>query len=435
VTSSPDWLSAIGILLSGLILGAMIFYAFRRKGPAIATDTERRELEAKRDSLIAQLRELDEAGDATPEERGRLEMEAAEVLRRLERAGATTTPAAAAAEPPRAGAPSGMNPTVKGFIWGASSVAVLALLGYYVFSQAIPKESATPNAMAPAPPSGMGAQQAPDPQIEQLEAAVQAHPDDVDQRMVLVKAYLERENLMKVFEHTKAILEKNPNEPRAMTYHAIVRMAMGQTAEARTMLTAATKSDPALLDAWVALAWANTQLGKKTEAEAAIESAIRKHPEEEKRLREVWAQMAARGAERKEGSLPEGHPPIEPVPGAAPAAPAAIASAAPAAGEGIHLSISLAKSAPPNSVLYVMAREAGQAGGPPIAVRRIAGATFPLEMDLTSADSMMGQPLPAKVRIDARLDADGDAATKSPSDPKATADGAAAGSRLSLVLQ
>ena len=49
---------------------------------------------------------------------------------------------------------------------------------------------------------------------------------------------------------------------------------------------------------------------------------------------------------------------------------------------------------------------------------------------------MMGQPLPATVRIEARLDSDGDAMTKNPSDPHAVQDGVATnGTKISLALQ
>jgi hypothetical protein len=71
----------------------------------------------------------------------------------------------------------------------------------------------------------------------------------------------------------------------------------------------------------------------------------------------------------------------------------------------------------------------------PIAVKRISAATFPLNVEISSADSMMGQPLPPKMSIEARLDADGDAATKAPTDPHAFADGVTPGIKLALKLK
>jgi hypothetical protein len=59
-----------------------------------------------------------------------------------------------------------------------------------------------------------------------------------------------------------------------------------------------------------------------------------------------------------------------------------------------------------------------------------------MEIDLTSADSMMGQPLPANVTIEVRLDFYGDAMTKDPSDPHASQSGVATnGTKVALVLK
>jgi hypothetical protein len=109
-----------------------------------------------------------------------------------------------------------------------------------------------------------------------------------------------------------------------------------------------------------------------------------------------------------------------------------------AGGPSVHVTLTLDRSAKssPNAVLFVIARGAGETAGPPAAVKRIMAPTFPLEIDLTTADSMMGQPLPASIRIEARLDSDGDAMTKNPSDPHAIQDGVATnGGKVGLVLK
>ena len=48
---------------------------------------------------------------------------------------------------------------------------------------------------------------------------------------------------------------------------------------------------------------------------------------------------------------------------------------------------------------------------------------------------MMGQPLPERVRIEARLDSDGDAATRNPADPSGAQDPVALGSALKITLK
>jgi tetratricopeptide (TPR) repeat protein len=409
-----DWLSAGGMILSGLIVGFMFWYGM--KGRAAKTDVERLDLEAKRDLLLQQLRELKETGGSIEEQR-RLERETADVLRALDKRGAAPSKPDAAAAPPAADvniAALTRAASIRGFIWGAASVAVLGGIGWFVTEKATPKTETASVPMASAPQAQA---QQPDPALQQIEAGVAKSPNDLEMRNQLAKAYLERENLMGVFEQTKYILARTPDDARALTYQALVRMSMGQRDPAAEMLRHAIKSDPQLIDAYVALAWDDIQRGKTSEAEAQIAEASRRHPEQKARLDDVLSKM------KEQAKNP---------------APAAVPAAAPAAsGPSVHVTLTLAGAAPsPNAVLFVIARVAGQTAGPPAAVKRIASPTFPLDIDLSAADSMMGQPLPATVRIEARLDSDGDAMTKNPSDPHAMQDGVATnGTKISLALQ
>ncbi len=418
-----DWVSASAILAAGIILGLMFVFFVRRRPAAAAAvpagDLDLRDLEAKRDALVEQLRGLD---PMNADERTRLELETAQVLRQIdERRKASRPPApvaAPASDPLR-------RATLIGFGWGAGSVLLLAVLGYMVMQQASTRQ---PNA----PLTGSEtttvtpAQAPPDPGLQQLEAAVQKSPDDLNMRLDLAKAYLERDNLMAVFDQTQLILKKAPNEPHALTYQALVRMAMGQSADADKMLERATKVDPSLLDAWVALAWAKTSEGKTKEADAAIAEAQRHHPEEKARLDQVYAQMKQQAAARRSGggTLPVDHPQI--------------GTAEAPVEQPIHVTLDVDPGAKvrvgPNAVLFVFARPEGVTAGPPSAVKRLVGVTFPMTFDLGSADSMMGQPLPPRVRLEARLDSDGNAMTKDPGDPDAVQDGVALGSSVTLKL-
>ena len=226
----------------------------------------------------------------------------------------------------------------------------------------------------------------------------------------MAKAYLDRENLMGAFEQTNAVLAKNPNNPRAMTYQAIVRMAMGQADQAKKMLESATASDPKLTDAWVALAWVHSQQADRDGAARDIEEAVKQHPEDEQRLHGILAQMLQRSA------APQQQP-------------------AAAQGPGVHVVINLAEGARKSGILFVYARNDGVTSGPPAAVKRVEASSFPITIDLTAADSMMGQPLPPKMRIEARLDGDGNAMTKDPADPKASQDGVTIGANVTLTLK
>lgn len=436
MNGSTDWLSAIGILLSGLVLGFMFIYSFRRK-VGVAVDQRRLDLEAKRDALLDQLRDP----DITAEERGRLELETANVLRELDaKPAVTATAAQTTTAKPRPVAPqpavtTGLNPTIKGFLWGVGSVAAVAALGIYVYTNAKEK-NAPPQQQAPmmAQQSQAAPQQAPttDPAVQKLEQEVSADPDNADKRIALARAYLDKENMMGVFEQTKAVLDKNPEEPRAQTYNAIVRMAMGQLDDATKMLESATKHDPKNPDSWVALAWVRSQRGDKAHAKEAIDAAITNIPADAGRLRQVWAQMenAPIAQPASSGANPHANA------GAMPAAMSGAAPSAAPAADAIHLTLSLAQNAAARSgVVYIIARAEGQTGGPPVAVKRVNVASFPVTIDFSSADSMMGQPLPPAIELEARLDTDGDAATKSPNDPTATVSKVSAGATLALTLK
>lgn len=413
-----DWLSATAMILSGAIVGFMFWYGM--KGRAPKPDLERLDLETKRDALLQQLRELKETGGSVDEQR-RLERETAEVLRRIdERGGAPVKSSTKSAEPaaPEINiAAHARAASIRGFLWGVASVAVIGGIAWFVTQHATPKTEGTtggtPMATAQSP------QQA-DAALQQLQAAVAKSPDDLEMRNQLAKAYLERENLMGVFEQTQFILQRTPDDARALTYQALVRMSMGQRDGAAEMLQRALKSDPQLIDAYVALAWDDVQRNKMTEADGLIAEAGRRHPDQQTRLGDVLARMK----EQVKNPAP------------ATAAPATAPAAAPVSGPSVHVTLTLASGTPsPNAVLFIIARASGETAGPPAAVKRIASPTFPLEIDLSTADSMMGQPLPDKMRIEARLDSDGDAMTKNPSDPHAMQDGVAGGTKVSLVLK
>ena len=101
-----DWLSAVGMLLAGLIVGFMFVYSMRRRDEK--SDLEHRDLEAKRDALLAALR----AGVDSPEERAKLERETADVLRALDKKHPRAT--TRAAQPIPSPAPARAS-SIKGF--------------------------------------------------------------------------------------------------------------------------------------------------------------------------------------------------------------------------------------------------------------------------------------------------------------------------------
>jgi cytochrome c-type biogenesis protein CcmH/NrfF len=166
----------------------------------------------------------------------------------------------------------------------AIPAALLAFGAWYLVQ---PKQTPEP------PPQAAEPIVAVDP-VHRLEETVRQFPDNLPARVDLAKLYFDRNNLMGVFEQTQYVLERTPDDPRALTYQAFVRIGMGQRDNAAKLLTRATAIDPSLTDAWVGIAWIKTREGLPAEAQAAIAEAVRRHPEDASRLQRVYADMQQR---------------------------------------------------------------------------------------------------------------------------------------------
>jgi tetratricopeptide (TPR) repeat protein len=468
MTFATDWLSASAMLLCGLIVGVLVIWSIVRAPGAVSArsqaDAEKKrlrlaDLEARRDSLVQQLRELDDIGSGKSAEqaaleRSAIEQEAAGVLRELDREyGSTVTRGKGArvvaakkdvvvesVHPVAAG-----RPALRGFLWGAGSVGAIALLGWLVTRSATPRDAAQPvtgGAMS-TPAAGVTPQK--DAGLSELEAAAQRNPNDPETHLALARGYFERADLVNVYKQAQMVLDHAPENAQALAYQGLVRLAMGQADTAIVTLKKAVGNDPQLIDGWVGLIYAYTRLGRKSEADAAFQEAIRRRPDQSARLQQLMEQMKSAGSAAAESATPGGSAPAPMEAGAAPpvaagAGPPMEASAPPAAGASVNLVIDLDAAARsrigPSSVLFVYARPAGVTSGPPLAVKRLPPGPFPMPVQISSTDSMMGQALPDSMRIEARLDSDGNAMTHDAGDPAASADGLKAGSKtVTLVLK
>lgn len=472
-----DWSSGLLVLAVGLVLGALFVWRARQaqKAAPHAADTSLalRDLHGRRDALIAQLRELsDAAAKHTPEqlrsERGTLELELARVLKALDESSSESRPKgqtrSAASEPePRAS-----NTGLRGFLWGVGSMAALGGLFLWVSRTAEPRKEGgaltgtTPSMGAPA------AEATPEPTEAErkLRAVLERSPEDLETRVALTRELLGRGDMMGVWNETQEILKRKPDEPRALSYQALVRLAMGQGDVALQMLQRALKADPDQVEVYTHLAFVYLNAGRPQDAEQIMATARKRFPDEAPRLSEVFAHMKERvqaqaasaqtggeenphaklkepdaGQENPHAKLGQGKP--AEAPPAAPA-PAATTAATPqtqgdpkrrVAGT-IELDAAQAARVQSGATLFLVARPAGVTAGPPVGVRRLVVASFPMAFELSDGDSMTGAPLPDSLRIEARVDSDGDAATKDPSDPKGTLEGVALGSGgLKLLLK
>ena len=448
--TSVEWVPALVVLGAGLIAGFVLVWrvlsSSRRAAKAGVASLEARDLAGKREVLLRQLRELeDTASKRTPEqlarERYQLELETAKTLLALEEKAPLDKESAASGPPKRASlqpAPDAARGRagLRGFLWGVGSAAGVVLLGLFVYQSAKPREpggSVTGNAPMASKPAGEAA----DGEEAQLQAAVARTPDDVEGHLALARLYVERQNWMGVWNETARVLERAPSNPSALAYQSLVRLVMGQTDTAVTLLTKALASDPDLIDGYAYLALGYMRLGRPRDAEAAIATASKRFPERAADLGKYLTALKQNETPAAQASAASG----KPDPHAGLKTPGEGASAAQTASTGrrvagtIDVDASIRGKLPAGGILFVFARPAGGSEGPPIAVKRLP-ARFPATFELSEVDSMMGQPLPDQLLIEARLDEDGDPTTRPPTDPKARLDRVKVGrTDLRLVLK
>ncbi|MHB0969057.1 MAG: c-type cytochrome biogenesis protein CcmI/CycH [Thermoanaerobaculia bacterium] len=424
--TNTDWVPAIVMLAVGAVLGiALVWRTIAAKRAERATlepevDLELRDLHGKRDALIRQLRELEDTGvKLTPEmlshERHELELEAARVLRDIERHVRVSDQAKA--ERDEAPAAAGMTPGQKGLAWAGGSLAVLAILGFVVWqsaSQRAPGEGITGGSgMGGGTDAAAAAPQQNDVEILKLQAALQNDPENLDLRLDLANAYLMREDLMAVYNMTQYVLQKQPGHPRALAYEAIVHLAMGQGDLAERMLNEAVTTKPDLSIGWIHLALVHIQLGKFDAAEKDIATVAKFDPREAEALRGIVQQVRAQGAGSQQPPMPAAQP--------------AAASGAKQVSGSLILHESLVGKVAPGSVIYVILRPAGVESGSALAVARLQTGSFPAQFTVGDLQSMGGQPLPDRVRVEARIDGDGNPMSRSADDPFGYAENVAIG--------
>ena len=102
----------------------------------------------------------------------------------------------------------------------------------------------------------------------------------------------------------------------------------------------------------------------------------------------------------------------------------------------VSVSPELAEGLPVGAVLFIIAR-VGSAG-PPLAVRRVASPSFPLEFSIGPEDRMIAaRPFAGEIQLSARLDQDGNATSRSPGDLQGSSVGvhAPGASDIEIVLE
>jgi hypothetical protein len=318
-------------------------------------------------------------------------------------------------------------------------MAALGLLVFFVARSTRPREqggSVTGNT----PMEGRGATPAADSEEAQLLAHLEHRPDDLDARVELARVKLGRQDLMGVWNETKYVLERQPAHPRALAYQSLVRLAMGQPEIAEQMLKRALAGDPDLFEAHVHLGLVYVKTGRGAEAEKAMAEAARRFPDQKETLGRLLAEMRAAVPSAEPGLEGDPHAGIGPPPASGEAdrrgPDQPTRGAGPRVAGVVEADPATAARIPPGALLFVTVRDAAAQGGPPVAVKRLPAGPFPMRFEVGAADSMMGQPLPPRMRLEARVDSDGDPLTRAPEDPSARAEGIALGATdVRLVLK
>jgi Flp pilus assembly protein TadD len=418
-----SWTPPLVVLALGTVAGAVAVAARARRNAHEHPEPSKAlsrgsDLQRRYDALIRRLAE-----GVSPDEKTAIEMEAARVLREIETGPGPDAGAPADAQgqgqPFPAPVPARPASPWVGFAYGVLTMAVLGGL-FFLASQGSTERGSggSPtggNGMAQPAAEGPRSTGEEDANLKALEEAVRKAPKDVAQRIELARAYLQRRDLMQVFDQTKAVLEIEPGNPYALTYQSLVRVAMGQASQAETTLVDVIKKNPGIEDAYIHLAIARLQLGNRKGAEEAIQAGQKQFPEDKEQLAQVFAQITA---EDKGAAAPAEHP-EGPVPASVEGGGRATRSA-PSQQLVVVVDLPKGVTVPDRAILFVIVREAGLESGPPSAVKRVPAVNFPITVTLTEKDSMAGEGLPGLVRIDARVDRDGDPLTKDPGDPTAS---------------
>jgi tetratricopeptide (TPR) repeat protein len=434
-----------GLLALGLGLGGGLWLAWRlsRSGRSAerSSDTLRRGLELRRDDLVERRDELyaelrSDPGEGLDETRRRdLETSAARVLRELEevedelhgaggkarRAGQKRSKVtskggvAAPGRPATSAQPrsfSARHPLVSGFVLGAGMVAVVGILIFWAMRDT--GGTAAPPAAAPGdePHIEMGGLP-PEAQaeLEALEARLAEAPDDTRARKQLAILLLEYQQYFPAFQEAQKLLVADPSDIDGLFVEGVVRLQIGQLDAALARLDEVLQLYP---DHVQALAWRGVILYQTGEVNAAVESWERgieaaggQHPELEEMVTAALAE---------EAGLAPG-PPAAPPQAAAPLPAPEPEQATAEEGYPLRIELTPGEAIGSEAVLFVALRPAE--GAPPVAVRRIPAPRFPLELVLSTADSMMGSDLPASGLVTARLDSDGNLSTRPADDPVA----------------
>ncbi len=385
------WGPPVVVLLLALVvaLAALLFFQARGSASPMPAADRVRELAARKEILLDELRELEADRhkldpDTLAAQREALIASAADVLREAD--------APAAPEPARATAPRSRT-AIAGWLVGA--VAFFALLGLGLSKFSSPRKDMGDEAGAP-----MAAPAGPSPEALAAQATLAQDPNDLAALNTMTHEALRTRDVQSAMSWLDRARAIDPNDAEVQTHLAVLQIAVGMGDRAATSLDKALASKPDLGEAHVWKGVVALQKGDQTAAKASFDRALaiaNTPPDLKAMTAEIEQQMAA-------GNIPAAGSSAAPAPAEPPAA---------AGPPKVSGTVSLGgAAAPAGGTLFVIARRAKEAVGPPVAVTRMPTPAFPATFALGEANMMLGGTWPDDVYLEARIDMDGNVMSK-----------------------
>ncbi|MEC7983999.1 MAG: tetratricopeptide repeat protein [Myxococcota bacterium] len=236
-----------------------------------------------------------------------------------------------------------------------------------------------------------------DTRLADARKALEANPQDLDALNTLAYDALINRRLQEAMNYMETAREIAPGSADVLVHLGILQLAVKMNDKALLNFNTALEKDPNLGKAylWRALLYSN--LGNKEEALADAKRALPlvKQIEEKRFLSTLMEEI-------------DKPPPI--------------------------LSGVLNIENPGSGVVFVIARRAKEGGGPPVAVQKHSPRKQ-IKFELGKSDMVMGGVWPEEIWLEARLDTDGNAMSKSDSDRASEVLGPIKGVQSGLTLQ
>jgi cytochrome c-type biogenesis protein CcmH len=214
------------------------------------------------------------------------------------------------------------------------------------------------------------------------------------------KSAFAKQDFPTAIETFKKVLAADPNQPEAHAYMGLILVQAGHADSALMAFDKALAAAPNLAMALWGKGMTLYQVKKDyAGARATLEQLVRLMPAGEERVQVEKVLVEISQSDGRSAQAAQ-----TPAPGAK--------SSEQISGT-ITIDSKLKAAVDDQTTLFIIARPADAAGGPPLAVKKIARPAFPLSYSLSSDNLMMqGRPFSGKVSISVRLDKDGNAMTR-----------------------